>query len=243
MPAPAPTCLTCNYALTGVAAPRCPECGRDFDPANPTTFGPREPLLPRALARCAPPLWFQLVLACSLTLVVIFASSPNGAMADGVSIVPLVVFFVVAPAWLLAFTLHFVTRRVMQHKQEPLPPRRWTWIITPLLILTYASLWRTGAVFWLRWHFAKDDVLALQQQLTFPRAAAGNIIFGLPTWIGTFRVTGYMIFADGTIQLQLGRSDAYSDGPARLEWGPSAPTGSPMHAELSDGWWLCWDHT
>lgn len=37
-PSTLPRCLTCNYALHGLAEPRCPECGRAFDPDDPDTF-------------------------------------------------------------------------------------------------------------------------------------------------------------------------------------------------------------
>jgi hypothetical protein len=31
-------CLDCGYALFGLPTPRCPECGREFDPMNPATM-------------------------------------------------------------------------------------------------------------------------------------------------------------------------------------------------------------
>ncbi len=31
-------CLTCSYILKGLAEHRCPECGRTFDPGDPTTY-------------------------------------------------------------------------------------------------------------------------------------------------------------------------------------------------------------
>jgi hypothetical protein len=31
-------CLDCNYPLHGLPTPRCPECGREFDPADPQTM-------------------------------------------------------------------------------------------------------------------------------------------------------------------------------------------------------------
>jgi hypothetical protein len=38
-------CLGCGYDLHGLPENRCPECGRGFDPAHPSTFasGQREP--------------------------------------------------------------------------------------------------------------------------------------------------------------------------------------------------------
>lgn len=31
-------CLGCRYWLAGLSAGKCPECGRDFDPGNPSSF-------------------------------------------------------------------------------------------------------------------------------------------------------------------------------------------------------------
>jgi hypothetical protein len=41
-------CIDCNYPLQGLAEPRCPECGRGFDPANPKTMNLGRPIGPRA---------------------------------------------------------------------------------------------------------------------------------------------------------------------------------------------------
>ena len=35
---PEPQCLTCGYILRGLSTNTCPECGRSFDPNDPTTF-------------------------------------------------------------------------------------------------------------------------------------------------------------------------------------------------------------
>jgi hypothetical protein len=47
MTAPEPTmyCRDCGYVLDGLPQPRCPECGREFDPHDPRTFsdGVRRP--------------------------------------------------------------------------------------------------------------------------------------------------------------------------------------------------------
>jgi hypothetical protein len=34
-------CLACGYILDGLPEPRCPECGRAFDPARPETYQSR----------------------------------------------------------------------------------------------------------------------------------------------------------------------------------------------------------
>ena len=38
---PSMYCLACRYVLDGLDASRCPECGRGFDPDDPTTFADR----------------------------------------------------------------------------------------------------------------------------------------------------------------------------------------------------------
>jgi hypothetical protein len=44
-------CRRCGYALIGLPSNRCPECGREFDPANPRTFlaHPRRVVLRRII--------------------------------------------------------------------------------------------------------------------------------------------------------------------------------------------------
>lgn len=43
-PAERGLCRSCNYALRGLSEPRCPECGRAFDPADPATMNLGRPL-------------------------------------------------------------------------------------------------------------------------------------------------------------------------------------------------------
>jgi len=48
-------CSSCGYALRGLPSPVCPECGRGFDPADPSTFDsdPRQRRRRRLLVRGA----------------------------------------------------------------------------------------------------------------------------------------------------------------------------------------------
>jgi hypothetical protein len=40
-----PRCLRCNYVLAGLPEPRCPECGLDFNPSDPTTYTTKPPFI------------------------------------------------------------------------------------------------------------------------------------------------------------------------------------------------------
>lgn len=53
-------CLNCSYPLRGLTGPRCPECGRPFDPTDPTTMNVGRSLSPWCRARLRPPnAWFN----------------------------------------------------------------------------------------------------------------------------------------------------------------------------------------
>jgi hypothetical protein len=59
-------CLSCQYDLRDLPENRCPECGREFDPSDPTTFGPLHPV--RAMT------WWGFCLTSALICaVIIFA--------------------------------------------------------------------------------------------------------------------------------------------------------------------------
>ncbi len=62
-------CIGCGYSLQGLNTTRCPECGRNFDPADPTTYKVTE------INTSGVPLWLQstliicaLYVACLATL-------------------------------------------------------------------------------------------------------------------------------------------------------------------------------
>lgn len=65
-------CLKCGYDLQGQKEHRCPECGNEFDPADPTTFAdsrpPRIRLRPILLALCNRYVSAALVLALATTV-------------------------------------------------------------------------------------------------------------------------------------------------------------------------------
>ena len=64
-------CLDCNYSLNALPVPRCPECGRTFDPLDPATFNAARPLnwLDRAvLAPVGPFTFAAAALPCAAAL-------------------------------------------------------------------------------------------------------------------------------------------------------------------------------
>ena len=67
-------CRGCDYDLRGLPEPRCPECGRPFDPASPKTFRlrPRRQRLRRYLRN-----------ACILVLILLIPAAPAAWIYHG----------------------------------------------------------------------------------------------------------------------------------------------------------------
>ena len=74
-------CWECNYSLQGLATPRCPECGRPFDPADAATMNMDTHVGPVARWLMSPPGWpiFALVgLAALISLWAAATPMPSG---------------------------------------------------------------------------------------------------------------------------------------------------------------------
>jgi hypothetical protein len=69
-----PLCLDCNYSLRGLAESRCPECGREFNIQDPTTFNNARPLRwidRKMLKPISWPMFTIIGLACAFYLCVV----------------------------------------------------------------------------------------------------------------------------------------------------------------------------
>jgi hypothetical protein len=76
-------CLKCGYLLRGLSKPRCPECGRYFDRADPCTYGP----LPRRVTRwqqryAGTPSWPKVTVIFAASLYFLEGSTRPGAFRD-----------------------------------------------------------------------------------------------------------------------------------------------------------------
>jgi hypothetical protein len=134
-----PFCQGCNYVLRGLKDNRCPECGRPFDPADPSTFNSGR--APGAVRRwlMQPPGWlFNTAGAAVATIIVLSARA-------GQAYVPMYIVSVFAgTAIVFAWGLRLLAS-VLLARRSPQPPRRrkaWArWAVVPLIAtLTVAFL-------------------------------------------------------------------------------------------------------
>src|SRR5215207_7045524 len=72
-------CLDCGYALHGLPEPRCPECGRAFDPLDPKTMNMGRELSELAKWVLGPVRWPVSVMSYAAVAVALwYARLPGG---------------------------------------------------------------------------------------------------------------------------------------------------------------------
>lgn len=92
-------CLDCGYDLRGLETARCPECGRDFDPRNPTTFGTRADNVDHRYVRVAAALLATTLVATGVLGLAALLGQTNATWTIwpmSISLLALVAAFVVA---------------------------------------------------------------------------------------------------------------------------------------------------
>jgi hypothetical protein len=70
---PAGLCWECGYPLQGLPTPRCPECGRSFDPVDPTTMNTGQVVGPVTRWLMSPPGWAMYLLLAGAVVVSVWA--------------------------------------------------------------------------------------------------------------------------------------------------------------------------
>lgn len=129
-----PQCLACDYWLVGLAEHRCPECGRAFDPADPTSYRTRveqDDLYRLALAPPSSRLngvaaiaAYALLLAASVPGTDLFSAFWASLVGAGC-----------AAMWAIRLLMHFAARRYFHRRSVELPRLDRSWAVIPILVL------------------------------------------------------------------------------------------------------------
>ena len=183
-------CFECHHELVVSGTDVCPECGRWFDHADPSTSYRRKPgffcriwLVPPGLA------WFILtVLMCFLYMA--SESAPGGYFA--LSILSSLCFLLIAVSFIGELFLHFIAlwycgrplfhERVDSSQQTRTFRRReLMWFMPPLLVLSSMFLVRHDVPFRVAFLISQDALKSYVLSPPINRSA-------LPGWIGLFPV-------------------------------------------------------
>jgi hypothetical protein len=236
----APTCLTCHYALTGVLTARCPECGRAFDPADPSTFGPRRSVVRLAFRHAAPhPAWN--ITCCILAgLAALCLTPPGGYRGELALLVFTLVPVLLGSLWCVSIALSFVIQLIHLARGQSLKRRPLrSWLIIPLAIILYGINVTTGASWHARWFISKPFLQsAANRMIADPSLKCTGVI-------GLFFIENAGCVNPQTVFFDLGPPDWYGRPyPTLIHYkSPTRPFGSPFEYDLSRDWCLAFDNT
>jgi hypothetical protein len=228
-------CLGCGYLLRGLPKSVCPECGRAFDPADPSTYRDRA-AVPKWRRWAKPPRRWHLMAIGVLTFMILWEewqppAFPRGWTLACVSSIAIPLIFLEYVARALAT---YVDRR--RSAGDRLPQQlggRWRWYVTPLCL---ALLCTTAYSDW-----------PLQLRFTLSRSAfeqaaedysAGRLRDTGPQWIGLFRVEEIGELEPGVPYFMLGYD--WLDAVAFVDRAASTPSGARTPRKMSGTWYLEW---
>jgi len=131
------TCRGCGYALRDLPEPRCPECGRTFDPRDPRTM--RVPgWKPPARWRPAPPARPQPFGEQALKLAFVATALCAAGVAGNCGVVLAALGFLAWIELIAACAIHAVIVTVRPPRDALQPKgvyRQWKWMVPLLLML------------------------------------------------------------------------------------------------------------
>jgi hypothetical protein len=201
-------CLGCGYALRGLPGNVCPECGRAFDPNDPSTYrwGPRRPCWRRWAG--PPKLWTVWGLAAVTLFALLDLSAPGlpggikGAMLGACALQALAALFVIVV--LANYTLRALATacdraRADGDRPDQPTPRHWRWVAGPVCLALIGSALLTNWPLWARFVASRSALEAAAKQ--YANTAAYTPI---NRWAGLFYLEYVYSFKANEVRFVVG---------------------------------------
>jgi hypothetical protein len=226
-------CLDCNYPLRDLPTPRCPECGRAFDPGDSTTFNPGRPVPAYAAWAVGPiswPVYLVAIAACGVTL---WRARLPGIAFSWIS-PTMIGWEALALLWLL---WPLVRRLVLLHYGWPTvvikPMGRRHWVVPLIMVaMVGAMAMKLPKTFAFRASRAAMDQLAAEVMAN-PQAKVDN------RWVGVFQAKNIRALPGGSgvkftaedddTQFKAGFVYLPNVNPTNVAW--------KTYVYIGHGWW------
>jgi hypothetical protein len=189
-------CIGCGYPLRELPQPRCPECGRGFDPGDPRTFLPSRALSAVERLAGSPPGWIMIAAAVAAGLFTLDAFSLPGA---GVAYAFSQTCFWTGLLFALCCFRFAVAETVLKragYRQARTGWRRpWKrWVVVPAILAGCWLLGATGLPAQLRFWVSKPALDRFVAAQTVPVVGPSPI---RPQWIGLYNVENAFVAPEG----------------------------------------------
>lgn len=227
-------CLKCDYNLAGVPEPRCPECGRPFDPDKPATFR-RSPMgqgVLRALRR--PPGMWMILICIAVMAVTMWAARVSGWI-HVLMLIAVLIWTVLALLFLvrLLSAIHHRLRMRRSGIRVSDNGHRVRWLIFPLFVTTTFVLVRLDIPFRFAFAVSRPSLEALlEEAANRPNSELG------PRWIGLFHATSIISHPERTGVILMINQFAIDRGYGLVYRPPGTPgpVWAPPPRHLVGGW-------
>jgi hypothetical protein len=175
-------CLDCGYALHGLPTPRCPECGREFDPFDPATMNMGRALSPLAQWVLGPVSWpVNLLTWAALGFALWTARLPGGQIRGSSSIVILISLGCLWLAWpivrVIAARKHGWPHSLLMQEQRQRAAVGLCLLAASVSIFYHAPMK-------VALYFSRDDMDAMAIKLM-----SSGEPFADDQWLGVYRAT------------------------------------------------------
>jgi len=234
-------CLQCGYLLRGLPEMRCPECGRAFDPNDPSTFGPLPG--PRWLRRWAepPPRW-QAYGIIGITFVLFYYYSLPGSLRSYPPFFDVLFLIWFALSAFISIGLDYLIRAVAWISYLPWrpaptkPPDRvlWRWMAIPIgLLMIYTAP---------AYHWPLHVRFCLSQP-AFERVAQarlqGQQCDTKPRWVGLYYVRSIGGCGPGAIVFKI-ETRGKGVESVGFVYDPRKPPGWNYGPCVAPNWYIYW---
>jgi hypothetical protein len=206
-------CIGCGYPLRALPEPRCPECGREFDPGDPRTFLPNRPLNAMERVIASPPGWIMVAAAVAAGLFTLVAFSlPGAGFAYALSATFSYSGLLIALWCCRLVVAETILKRAGYRQAETgwRPPWK-RWAVVPAIL---AGCWLLGATGWpaqLRFWVSKPALDRFVAAQAVPVGVPSPI---RPQWIGLYYVEDGFVAPEGVsfVLFRISRRDRLIHG-------------------------------
>jgi len=223
-------CLDCNYALHGLPNPRCPECGREFDPADPQTMNMGRPLTAMKLWILGPIHWHVTLLTwAAMAFALWFARLPGGKVRNSPALWILIAMGGLWLAW--PIVRRIVGRRCGWPQSLLLRGQKQRIIVGFVLLLAAVGVWYRVPLKLAMW-ISRPAMDRMAKELIDSKQP-----YGEDRWVGVYKARRVKAVPGG-MRFTVEDSDrTYRAGFIYLpDVDPKKSTWRSYYS-LGDGWW------
>lgn len=213
-------CLDCGYSLHALQSKTCPECGREYEPGDSSTFGigGLSGSIERGLRR--PPGLPHVILA-SLALVLLLDASSR-FFADGTTLQVACAFLVLLAGLNECIIRRLVVRSRGPHRHEA--RRSWRWYVTPLAWVIAGTLMVSDWPVHARFALSRSAFERAVAEFRLGRRRTG--------WIGLYHVESMTLGTKGVEFV----TDDFGSGEKGFLYATGRSVGGDPRIDLGGPW-------